>query len=105
MGNKVSMSDSVDEKSFRSMSYDSESGEDTQLRIPGSLAKRIRKRLPGSDFKTIEDYVAYIMDQVLSELEAGDAKDERKSQNQDTGIFSKEDQENVEQRLRDLGYL
>ena len=99
------MSDSEDEKRLHPMSHVAESGEGTQLRIPGSLANRIQKRLPRSDFKTLDDYVAYILDQVLSELEAGDAKDEKKTQNQDTGVFSKEDQENVEQRLRDLGYL
>lgn len=99
------MSDSPGEIPLHQMSGAEESDEGRELWIPGALARRIQRRLPSSDFNTIDDYVAYVLDQVLTELEAGDAKDERKSENQDASAFSKEDQEIVEQRLRDLGYM
>jgi hypothetical protein len=47
--------------------------------------------------------VAYVLDQVLLELES--AETEKAAKKRPENAFSEEDQENVEQRLRDLGYL
>ena len=71
------------------------------VKIPSALAERVKGRLPGSDFKTIDEYVAYIVDQVVTELEGGTAPAAKQPEN----VFSKEDQASVEQRLRDLGYM
>lgn len=71
----------------------------TVVKIPSGLASRISARLPKSDFQSVDDYVSYVVEQVLNELEKGSTQ-----QKADT-VFSKEDQENVEQRLRDLGYM
>ena len=85
------------------MSQGSDSGKgDTwvQVSIPASLGERVKKRLAGSDFKSMDEYVGYVLDQVLTELEG--AQQETKQSGE---VFSKEDQASVEQRLRDLGYM
>ena len=71
------------------------------VRIPSSLADRVKKRLAASDFKTLDEYVAYVVDQVVTELEVGQQGENKQAEN----VFSKEDQASVEQRLRDLGYM
>ncbi|MHB8567562.1 MAG: CopG family transcriptional regulator [Nitrososphaerales archaeon] len=73
-------------------------GEVTQISIPKTLAERIRVRIGNTAFKSVDEYAAYVLDQVLNELES-------ESNPSADNPFSKEDQENVEQRLRDLGYL
>ena len=77
----------------------SKGGSWVQVSIPASLGERVKKRLAGSDFKTMDEYVGYVLDQVLTELEG--AQQETKQ----SEVFSKEDQASVEQRLRDLGYM
>ncbi|HUI86646.1 MAG TPA: hypothetical protein VLY21_05795 [Nitrososphaerales archaeon] len=71
------------------------------VKIPNALASRITRRLSNSDFKTIDEYVAFVLDQVLTELEGNEPGANRNAEN----VFSKEDQASVEQRLRDLGYM
>ena len=70
------------------------------VKLPTSLVNRVAKRLDKSEFKSVEEYISFVVDQVLTEVEGkeGGAKD---SEN----VFSKEDQASVEQRLRDLGYM
>jgi len=75
-------------------------GDWVQVSIPAALGERVKKRLAGSDFKTMDEYVGYVLDQVLTELEG--AKEGTKQSGE---VFSKEDQASVEQRLRDLGYM
>jgi Arc/MetJ-type ribon-helix-helix transcriptional regulator len=72
------------------------SAEKASIQIPKVLAERIQRRLSSTDFSSVDDYITYVLEQVLHDLE--DQKNEEK-------IFSKEDQENVERRLRDLGYI
>lgn len=79
-------------------------GERTELvtiKIPGQIATRITSRLANTDFKSVDEYVAYVLDQVLSELEGSESTANKSGEN----VFSKEDQASVEQRLRDLGYM
>ena len=71
--------------------------------IPKGLYEKIAKRLGKTEFKSVGEYVTYVLEQVLIELgetDSSSGSDERKE-----NAFSKEDQENVEQRLRDLGYI
>ena len=79
---------------------DASEAEKAQVQIPKALAEKIRNRLSKTDFKSVDDYVSYVVEQVLVELEGGDSR-----QAGSDSAFSKEDQESVEQRLRDLGYL
>lgn len=55
------------------------------------LNKRIRER---KDFKSIDEYINYILQQVVERI---------KSEKKET--FSKEDEANVKERLKSLGYL
>ena len=70
------------------------------VKLPTSLVNRVSRRLGKSEFKTVEEYIGYVVDQVLTEVE-GKEGSPKESEN----VFSKEDQASVEQRLRDLGYM
>jgi Arc/MetJ-type ribon-helix-helix transcriptional regulator len=72
--------------------------EKTTLHISSSLAERIKRRLKNSDFTSLDEYVSYILNQILDELEG-------QSQKSTDRVFSKEEQESVEERLRSLGYM
>ena len=71
------------------------------MKIPGQLAARITRRLVNSDFKSLDEYVSFVLDQVLTELEGNQPASAKTAET----VFSKEDQALVEQRLRDLGYM
>jgi len=66
----------------------------TKVEIPKEIANKIKKRIEGTGFKTIDEYVGYVLSEVLSEI------DEDESEG-----FSAEDEEKVKERLRALGYL
>ncbi|MFX1237245.1 MAG: CopG family transcriptional regulator [Promethearchaeota archaeon] len=68
----------------------------TTVSIPKPLAKKIKVRMKGTGFSSVSSYVIYILRQVLSSIE----EDEHSKQ-----AFSKEEEEKVKQRLRDLGYI
>ena len=62
------------------------------IELPKSLVDKIGIRLPGSGFKSVSEYVSFVLEQAV-------AKFEEKS------TITIEDQKKIEQRLRDLGYL
>lgn len=68
----------------------------TTVSIPRPLADKIKERMKGTGFSSVSSYVTYVLRQVLSSIE----EDERKKQ-----AFTKEEEEKVKQRLRDLGYI
>ena len=63
-----------------------------EIPLPKSLVDRISRRVASSEFKSVSEYVTFVLEQVLAGLET-------------KSTISKEDQEKIEQRLRDLGYL
>ncbi len=65
--------------------------EERDISIPQSLYKRIQERIKGTGFSSVDEYVTYVLREVLSEDEAGE--------------FTEEDEEKVRERLRSLGYL
>ncbi len=67
------------------------------VKIPASLYARIEKRLPNTDFKTVADYVSYLVREVLDNIE----RDEK----QDKKDFTPEEEREIEDRLRNLGYI
>jgi len=67
------------------------------LSIPKDLTEKLKKRADDKGFKSLSDYVTYILRQVLSRVEE-DEKDKRKPSAQ-------EDEEEIKQKLRDMGYL
>jgi Arc/MetJ-type ribon-helix-helix transcriptional regulator len=60
--------------------------------IPAALFERIEERIKGTDFTSVSGYVKYVLEEILSEGE------EKKS-------FAKEDEEQIKERLRALGYI
>jgi len=70
----------------------------TTIHLPKELAERIQRRLKESDFKNMDDYVAYVLSQILDEIEGASTP---KTQE----VFSKKEQGDVEDHLRSLGYM
>jgi Arc/MetJ-type ribon-helix-helix transcriptional regulator len=69
----------------------------TTIHLPKELADRIRRRLKDSDFTNMDDYVAYVLSQIMDEIEGAKPKTEE--------VFSKKEQGDVEEHLRSLGYM
>jgi hypothetical protein len=57
------------------------------------LAQRIEKRLPKTDLGSVDEYVNYVVKEVLDQLET------------EGPAYSKEDEKKVKDRLRALGYM
>lgn len=68
----------------------------TTVSIPKILAEKIKERMKGTGFSSVSSYVAYVLRQVLSSIE-----EEEKSKQ----AFTKDEEDKVKQRLRDLGYI
>jgi len=68
----------------------------TTVSIPKPLISKIKERMKGTGFASVSSYVTYVLRQVLSSIE----EEERSKQ-----AFTKEEEEKVKQRLRDLGYI
>jgi len=78
------------------MSEDEYKVEYTTVSIPKVLADKIKERMKGTGFSSVSSYVTYVLRQVLSSIE----EEEHSKQ-----AFTKEEEEKVKQRLRDLGYI
>lgn len=78
------------------MSEDEYRVEYTTVSIPKPLVEKIKERMKGTGFSSVSSYVTYVLRQVISSIE-----EEEKSKQ----AFTKEEEEKVKQRLRDLGYI
>ena len=78
------------------MSEDEYKVEYTTVSIPKPLAEKIKERMKGTGFASVSSYVIYVLRQVLSSLEEKERPKE---------AFTKEEEEKVKQRLRNLGYI
>jgi len=58
--------------------------------LPAELYSRVEERAKSTGFNSIDDYVAFVLEEVI--------KDEGEA------VISKEDEEEVKRRLRALGY-
>ena len=67
----------------------------TTVSIPVPLFERIRRLIEGTSFKSVSDYVTYVLREVVAMHEA-----ERTPE-----PFTDEDVERIKQRLKALGYL
>lgn len=63
-----------------------------QISIPDDLYEKINSKLDEYGFKTVDEYVVFVLKSVLEEEE-------------EEPVFSKEEEEMIKKRLRDLGYL
>ena len=71
--------------------------DDIKISIPKSLADKIKDRLEGTEFKTVDEYVAYVMRQVIANIEGKETEEKE--------AYSEEDEEAVKERLKSLGYM
>jgi Arc/MetJ-type ribon-helix-helix transcriptional regulator len=68
----------------------------TTVSIPKPLVEKIKERMKGTGFPSVSSYVTYVLRQVISSIEEDESSKE---------AFTKEEEEKVKQRLRDLGYI
>ncbi len=61
--------------------------------LSANLYGRIEERLSNAGFGSVDEYVIFVLEEVLKDDE------------EDTVAFTKEEEEEVKQRLRALGYL
>lgn len=63
------------------------------VELPISLVSRVEARLPRSDFDTVDEYVEYVLEDILHHVE---------SEREPVPV---EEPDDLEDRLRSLGYL
>jgi len=70
------------------------SEEKVAIEIPRRLYEQIKKHVEesGGEFKSVEEFVVFVLEEVLREEEAG-------------SVFTPEEEEEIKRRLRALGYL
>ena len=67
----------------------------TTISIPTPLANKIKDQIEGTGFNSLSSYVTYVLRQIASSSE----KDQKEKG------FTKEDEEKIKERLRNLGYI
>lgn len=65
------------------------------VQLPERVAERVEQRVPRSDFDSVDEYVTYVLEEVLERIDAETA---------DANYESSHEAE-VEDRLEALGYL
>jgi Arc/MetJ-type ribon-helix-helix transcriptional regulator len=70
--------------------------EKVSVRIPKDVYEGVKRRVEASEFKSVEEYVTYVLRQVLEQVNDESSRQE---------AYSKEDEEKIKERLRNLGYL
>jgi Arc/MetJ-type ribon-helix-helix transcriptional regulator len=59
--------------------------------LPAELYSKIEERVSATDFGSVDEYVEFVLEEVVKEEEEGG--------------FSEEEEKEVKRRLKDLGYL
>jgi Arc/MetJ-type ribon-helix-helix transcriptional regulator len=67
----------------------------TTISIPTPLADKIKNQIKDTGFNSLSSYVTFVLRQIVSSTEQHD---------HDKG-FTKEDEEKIKERLRNLGYI
>ena len=67
----------------------------SSINLSGELYKKLEEKVEKSEeFNSVDDYAAYVLDEVMKKTDGGDSEK-----------LSKEDEEKVKERLKGLGYL
>jgi len=69
---------------------------DKAVFLPAELYGRIVERVRATEFRSVEEYVTFVLEEVLG----GEEESEKEEP-----TFSEEEEEEVKKRLRALGYL
>jgi len=67
----------------------------TTVSIPKPLYDKIKKRIEGTGFTSVSDYVVYVLRELLASLEEGESEEP----------FTKKEGEKIKEKLRALGYI
>ena len=62
------------------------------ISLPAALYSRIEERIAATEFRSVNEYVVFVLEELLKEKEKDVA-------------FSKEEEKEVKKRLKALGYL
>lgn len=71
-------------------------GEKKAVFLPAELYDRIDERMRATEFRSAEEYVTFVLEEVLGGEEESEGEEP---------TFSEEEEEEVKKRLRALGYL
>lgn len=63
------------------------------VELPADVIERIQSRVRYTEFSSVDEYVAWVMEETLTKVE----------ESEETGVSANE--EEVQERLRSLGYL
>ena len=67
-------------------------GEKKAVFMPAELYSKIEERAKATDFSSVDEYVEFVLEEVIKEKEGESA-------------FTEEEEKEVKKRLKDLGYL
>ena len=67
----------------------------TTVSIPTELADKVKKRIKNTGFRSMSEYVTYVLRQIVTSAEL----------REETKAFTKEDKDEVKKRLKALGYI
>jgi len=67
----------------------------TTVSIPKPLYDKIKKRIEGTGFTSVSDYVVYVLRELLASLEEGENEEP----------FTEKEGEKIKEKLRALGYI
>ena len=72
--------------------------ESVSIKISKELYEKVQNRVKMSneEFKSVEEYVTFLLTEVVSEADA---------QNTDGNAYTKEEEEEIKGRLKNLGYI
>lgn len=65
------------------------------IELPNRIVERVERRLPRTEWDEPQEYIAYVMEEVLYKVE----------QDTDDDEFEEVNEEEVKDRLKSLGYL
>lgn len=83
-------------------STDAEPTGGRQLRLPESVAGRIDQRIVGTEFDSVDAYVAFVVESVLREI---DEQTDEELDTHDVSDRATDEGDAMEERLESLGYL
>lgn len=68
----------------------------TKVEISNKLYERLKERLSDTQFKDVDSYISYILEQVLANIKQEENKTEK--------VLSADEKEAIKKRLKALGY-
>ncbi len=74
------------------------------LSIPDEIYEKIARRVKSSKFESVDEYVAYVLEQLIEKLEGVKECVDEKGDGEG-GVYTRDDEEEIKKRLKSLGYL